>query len=70
LLLGGVVVTATLAGVASAARRTIGTAVVAVPWALAAAMAAGAFVVTAIASLLTTLAVTRTRPIQLASARE
>jgi putative ABC transport system permease protein len=70
LLLGGVVVTATLAGVASAALRTIGTAVVAVPWALAAAMAAGAFVVTAIASLLTTLAVTRTRPIQLASARE
>jgi putative ABC transport system permease protein len=70
LLLGGVVVTAVLAGIASAALRTIGTAVVAVPWELATAMAAGAFAVTAVASILTTLAVTQTRPIQLASARE
>lgn len=70
LLLGGLVVTATLAGIASAAARTIGTAVVAIPWELAAAMAAGAFVVTSVTSLLTTLSVTRTPPIRLAAARE
>jgi putative ABC transport system permease protein len=70
LLLGGLVVTAALAAIASAATRTVGTAAVAVPWELAAVMSAGAFAVTAVTSLLTTLSVTRTRPIQLAAARE
>jgi putative ABC transport system permease protein len=70
LLLGGLVVTAALTAVASAAARTIGSAVVTVPWELAATMAGGAFAVTTLTNLLTTLSVTRTRPIQLAAARE
>lgn len=70
LLLGGVVVAATLAGIATAAERTIGTAAIDVPWALAAVIAAGGFVVTGATTVLTALAVTRAGPLRFAAARE
>jgi putative ABC transport system permease protein len=70
LLLGGFVVAGTFTGIAAAGVRTVGTAVVAVPWGLAAATVAGAFLVTGVTAGLTALAVTRSRPVRLAAARQ
>jgi putative ABC transport system permease protein len=70
LLLGGLVVGATLTGIAAAGVRAVGTAVITVPWRLAAATVGGAFLVTSVTAVLTALSVTRSRPIRLAAARE
>ena len=61
---------AALTGIALASRDTIGTAVLAVPWTLVAAITIGALAVTTITNILTTRWATRPRPTQLASARE
>jgi putative ABC transport system permease protein len=68
LVLGGLVVTAALAGVASAAVNSTGTATVDIPW--AAVTATVAFAATGVTALLTALSVTRTSPIRLSAARE
>jgi putative ABC transport system permease protein len=70
LFLGGLVVAGTLLGVGAATGSALGTPVVAVPWTLAWLLAAGAFVVTGVTSVLTTLSATRARPVTLVAARE
>jgi putative ABC transport system permease protein len=59
-----------MSGIATASVRSVGTAAIAIPWELAAVMVGGAFAVTGITAVLTTLSVTRPRPIRLAAARE
>ena len=70
LFLGGLVVAATMSGIATASVRSVGTAAIAIPWELAAVMVGGAFAVTGVTAVLTTLSVTRPRPIRLVAARE
>ena len=70
LFLGGLVVAGTLLGVGAATGSALGTPVVAVPWTLGSILAAGAFVVTSVTSVLTTLSATRPRPVTLVAARE
>ncbi|WP_116949798.1 FtsX-like permease family protein [Jiangella endophytica] len=70
LVLGALVVAAALAGIAVAARRSVGTAIVEVPWMLAAATAGGTLLLAAVVAPAVSLLVTRTRPVVLAAARE
>ncbi|SEF15928.1 FtsX-like permease family protein [Jiangella alba] len=70
LVLGALVVTAALAGIAVAARRSVGTAIVEVPWTLAAATVAGTLLLAAVVAPAVSLLVTRGRPVVLAAARE
>lgn len=70
LALGAVVAAAALAGIAVAARRSVGAAIVELPWTLAAATAAGTLLVAAVVAPAVAFLVTRTRPVLLAAARE
>ncbi|NEE00921.1 ABC transporter permease [Phytoactinopolyspora halotolerans] len=68
--LGGVIVAGTMTGIAGGIERTLGAAVVDVPWELAGAVAGGAFVVITVATWASVRAATRIAPIALVSARE
>jgi putative ABC transport system permease protein len=70
LLLGGVVVAGTLAAIGAGTGAALGSPVVAVPLAPASIMVIGAFVVTGLTTVLTTLSATRQRPVTLLAARE
>lgn len=70
LLLGGVVVAGTLAAIAAGTGAALGSPVVAVPWAAALIVIVGAFAVTILTTVLTTLSATRPRPVTLVAARE
>lgn len=70
LLLGGLVVTGTVTGIAAATARTLGTHVVAVPAALTAVVALGSLLVIAFTSAMVTLSATREAPVRVAAARE
>lgn len=70
LLLGCAVAGSALAGIAAGTKKTIGTAVVAVPWELLGAVVVGAFVVVGVTSLWTALTATRVAPVTLVAARE
>ena len=63
-------VAGTLAGIGAGTSAALGVPVVAVPWRLALLVAVGAFVVTGVTSVLTTLSATRPRPVTLVAARE
>ena len=69
-LLGGVAASLTMIGITSALQRIAGLSVVDVPWALVAAVVAGAFVVVGLTSVWTTLSATRAAPVSLITARE
>jgi putative ABC transport system permease protein len=70
LLLGGVVVAGTLAAIGAGTGAALGSPVVAVPLAPASIMVIGAFVVTGLTTVLTTLSATRQRPVTLLAASE
>jgi putative ABC transport system permease protein len=70
LLLGGVAALMTMVGITSALQRIPGVSVVAIPWALVAAVVVGAFTVVGPTSMWTTLSATRAAPVSLIIARE
>lgn len=70
LVLGGLVVAAALAGIAVAARKSVGVAIVELPWGLAAATVAGTMLLAAVVAPAVAWWVTRARPVALAAARE
>jgi putative ABC transport system permease protein len=70
LTLGALVVTSALTGIAMAARRSVDTAIVEVPWPLVGATVAGTLALATFVSAAVSSLVTRTRPIVLAAARE
>lgn len=70
LLLGTLAAAGTIAGVAFGVKDMIGISALSPPWALLGAVAAGATLVVAVTSVVTTLTATRTPPIRLVAARE
>lgn len=70
IVLGLVAAGTTTASATAAVSNIVGTSVVAIPWALLGAATAGAVIVVASVSVMTTLAETRQRPVDVAGARE